>query len=90
MSMEERLGRLREPRYLLLYLVGVTVATFAAGALYRVTNGARPELVGAVWVGGVGFSAQVAKDQFRRGPRRAWALIAAGIVAGAVLGALFL
>jgi membrane associated rhomboid family serine protease len=90
MSLDQRLGRLREPRYLLLYLVGAALSAVAAGALYRVTNGARPELSGAMLVGGTAFSAQLAKDQFRRDPRRAWVLIAIGILAGAAFGALFM
>ena len=88
MDMNERLGRLREPRYLLLYLAGGALSALAAVTISRYTHGTRPELVGAVFIGGVAVSAQLAKDRFRRAPTRAWFLVGLGLLSGPALGAL--
>jgi hypothetical protein len=87
-DMDQRLGRLREPRYLMGYLVGGLLALAAAIALHRVTNGALPELTGAVWLGGMAASAQLAKGYWESAPRRATLSLAFGVMSGALLGAL--
>ncbi len=88
MDMDQRLGRLREPRYLAAYLLGGLLSVACGAALFRLNGGALPELAGAVMLGGVALSAQLAKGRLQSAPRRAVHLIAFGVVSGVAFGAL--
>jgi len=86
--MDQRLGRLREPRYLAAYFGGGLLSLAAGMALYRITNAALPALAGAVVLGGLALSAQLAKGTSAAAPLRTVLVVACGLSLGALLGTL--
>jgi hypothetical protein len=92
-ALDERLGRLRELRYLALYVLGMAFAALLAVLITRVAaDGGWPwdrELSGGILVGGMALSAQVAKGRARQRPLRTLVLVISGIAIG-VLGAALL
>lgn len=92
-TLDERLGRLREPRYLALYLLGMALAALLAVSVGQVAaNGGwrwARELSGGILFGGIALSAQVAKGRARERPLRTLGLVLFGIAIG-VVGAVLL
>ena len=87
-SLEERMGRITEPKYLALCLVGIVIAGvlgIAVGWLAKSAGIAwHLELSGAILVGGVAFSAQLAKGRVRSEPMRTAVLVSAALLFGVV------
>lgn len=92
-SLDERLGRLREPRYLALHLVGIVLAGLLAIAISQLAEaGGWPwarELGAGILIGGMALSAQVAKGRARQRPLRTLGLVLSGVAIG-VVGAVLL
>lgn len=92
-TLDERLGRLRDPRYLALYLVGIALAALLAIAIARIAEDGgwrwARELGGGILFGGMALSAQVAKGRARQRPLRTLGLVISGIAIG-VVGAVLL